>query len=373
LILLNSTTGTDTRTECNTYTWIDGTVYTASNNTATFNMVGGAANGCDSLVTLDLTLFNSTTGTDIRTECNTYTWIDGIVYVADNNTATFNMVGGAANGCDSLVTLDLTLLNSTTGTDTRTECNSYTWIDGTVYTASNNTATFNMVGGAANGCDSLVTLDLTLLNSATGTETVTECNSYTWIDGNVYSSSNNTATFNMVGGAANGCDSIVTLDLTINGVSDLTTTVNGISITANNSVATYVWLDCESGYAVLPGETAQTFNPIVNGEYAIQLTENGCVDTTDCISIVSVGLISNSLANQFTVFPNPTTGQFTIDIINTIEDLNISLFALNGELIETRSFQNSSSVKFEVNEPAGMYILRISDNKEQSIVKITKE
>jgi hypothetical protein len=63
-------------------------------------------------------------------------------------------------------TPQLYITNSPTGTDTRTECNSYTWMDGINYTASNNSATFNIVGGAANGCDSLVTLDLTISNCA---------------------------------------------------------------------------------------------------------------------------------------------------------------------------------------------------------------
>ena len=54
------------------------------------------------------------------------------------------LLGGAANGCDSIVTLDLTISNSVSGTDTQTACGSYTWIDGNTYTASNNTATFNI-------------------------------------------------------------------------------------------------------------------------------------------------------------------------------------------------------------------------------------
>ena len=119
--------------------------------------------GCDSLVTLDLTI-NSTSGTDIRTECNSLTWINGITYTSNNNTATFNIVGGNSNSCDSLVTLDLTIINSSIGTDTRSACNSLTWINGNTYTSNNNTATHNIVCGATNCCDSLVTLNLTISN-----------------------------------------------------------------------------------------------------------------------------------------------------------------------------------------------------------------
>ena len=248
LTISNSVSGTDTQIACGSYSWIDGNTYTASNNTATFNIPGGAANGCDSLVTLDLTISNAVNGTDTQTACGSYTWIDGNTYTASNNTATFTIVGGATNGCDSIVTLDLTISNSVSGTDTQTACGSYTWIDGNTYTASNSSATFTIAGGAANGCDSLVTLDLTISNSVSGTDTQTACGSYTWIDGNTYTASNNTATFTIVGGATNGCDSIVTLDLTIsNSVSGTDTQtacgsytwIDGNTYTASNSSATF--------------------------------------------------------------------------------------------------------------------------------------
>ncbi|PCI94138.1 MAG: hypothetical protein COB15_14850 [Flavobacteriales bacterium] len=248
LTINNSASSTDTRTECDSLTWIDGITYISNNNNVTFNIVSGASNGCDSLVTLDLTIINSANSTDIRTECDSLTWIDGNTYVSNNNTATFNIVAGASNGCDSLVTLDLTINNSSTSTDTRTECDSITWIDGITYSSINNTATFNIIGGAANLCDSLVTLDLTIINSTTGIDTRTECDSLTWIDGTTYSSSNNTATFNIIGGAANLCDSLVTLDLTIinstTGIDtrtecDSLTWIDGINYNSNNNNATF--------------------------------------------------------------------------------------------------------------------------------------
>ena len=63
---------------------------------------------------------------------------------------------------------------------------------GTTYTSSNNSATVVLSNAA--GCDSTVTLDLTITNSNTGTDVITSCDSYTWIDGNTYTSSNNSAT-----------------------------------------------------------------------------------------------------------------------------------------------------------------------------------
>ena len=71
--------GTDVLSSCTPITWIDGNTYTSSNNTATYTIIGGAANGCDSTVNLDLTISNAVYGTDIQVACETFTWIDGMI------------------------------------------------------------------------------------------------------------------------------------------------------------------------------------------------------------------------------------------------------------------------------------------------------
>jgi len=85
-------------------------------------------------------------------------------------------------------------------------------LDGNTYNASNNSATF-IIDNAA-GCDSIVTLNLTITSPTNAIDMQTACVSYTWIDGNTYTTSNNTAIY-IIDNAA-GCDSIVTLNLTIN-------------------------------------------------------------------------------------------------------------------------------------------------------------
>ncbi|MFN9882056.1 MAG: hypothetical protein ACK53R_01640, partial [Bacteroidota bacterium] len=227
LTINNTLTGTDVQTHCNSYTWIDGNTYTSSTNTPTYTIT--LPNGCDSIVTLDLTINNTLSGTDVQTHCNSYTWIDGVTYSASTNTPTFTIT--LPNGCDSIVTLDLTINNTLTGTDVQTHCNTYTWIDGNTYTSSTNTPTFTIT--LPNGCDSIVTLDLTINNTLSGTDVQTHCNSYTWIDGNTYTSSTNTPTFTIT--LPNGCDSIVTLDLTINN------TLSGTDVQTHCN--TYTWID----------------------------------------------------------------------------------------------------------------------------------
>jgi PDZ domain-containing secreted protein len=113
-------------TACDSLTWIDGVTYLTSNNTATYTLTNKV--GCDSLVTIDLIINNSSSATDVINAIDSLTWIDGVTYSTSNNTATYNLTN--AVGCDSLVTIDLIINNSSSGNDVQTARNSITWIDG---------------------------------------------------------------------------------------------------------------------------------------------------------------------------------------------------------------------------------------------------
>ena len=197
----------DNVTVCDSTTWIDGVTYYSSTYNPTY-ILGSNSRGCDSVMRLNLTVNYSNTGTETLTECNSYTWIDGNTYTSSTNTPTYTLTNTA--GCDSVVTLDLTIYNSDLVTETLTACDSYLWYANN-YDSS---GTYNKVLTNIQGCDSSVTLNLTILNSSTGTATQNACNSYTWIDGNTYTSSTNTPTYTLTNAA--GCDSIVTLNLSIN-------------------------------------------------------------------------------------------------------------------------------------------------------------
>src|SRR5690606_24591537 len=116
-----------------------------------------------------------------------------------------------AQGCDSIVTLNLTVLPALTSTVYDTICQGQTYtFNGNTYSSSQSiTATFSNAGG----CDSIVTLNLTVLPALTNTlyDTICQGQTYTF-NGNTYSSTQTvTATFSSTG----GCDSIVTLNLTV--------------------------------------------------------------------------------------------------------------------------------------------------------------
>jgi hypothetical protein len=59
----------------------------------------------------------------------------------------------------------------------------------------------------------------------------------------------------------------------------------GSLLTADQSGATYQWLDCDNNYAVINGETNQSYTPAITGNYAVEVTLNGCVDTSTCFLV----------------------------------------------------------------------------------------
>ncbi|MDB4090930.1 SBBP repeat-containing protein [Crocinitomicaceae bacterium] len=368
LTIKNSTAGTDTQVGCDSYTWpLNSTTYTYTTNTPTATLTNAA--GCDSIVTLNLTINNSTAGTDTQVACDSYTWpLNSTTYTNSTNPPTATLTNAA--GCDSIVTLNLTINNSNSGTDTQVACDAYTWpLNSTTYTNSTNTPTITLTNAA--GCDSIVTLNLTINNSNTGTDTQVACDSYTWpLNSTTYTNSTNAPTVTLTNAA--GCDSIVTLNLTVNSVSDNTTTLSSNTIQANNSGASYMWLNCDDNYTVISGETNQSYTPTANGNYAVELIENGCVDTSACVAITTIGIIENDFGKELLVYPNPTEGNFSIDLGADYSTVSISISDINGKLIRFEKYVQAQVISLSIKEPNGVYLLTINSGDKTAVIRLIK-
>ena len=144
---------------------------------------------------------------DEQNACDSYTWIDGNTYTSNNNSATYNLPN--VDGCDSTIVLDLTINNSYLETDFQSACDSYTWVDGNTYTSNNNSATIEYT--TVNGCDSTITLDLVINQNTSSSITETAIDSYT-LNGVTYDT---TGIYSQTINNSAGCDSTITLNLTI--------------------------------------------------------------------------------------------------------------------------------------------------------------
>jgi hypothetical protein len=239
-----------------------------------------------------------------------------------------------------------------------TICNSDSIIiNGTAYNASNPSGTevFSNIG--PNNCDSIVTVSLNVLPLKTGSETSTICNSDSiTVNGTIYNAANPSGTeiFGNIG--PYNCDSIVTISLNVLPAIDISTTLSGITLSSNQSGATYQWLDCNNNYAPIAGETNQSFTTITSGNYAVEVTQNNCTDTSDCESVTIVGL-QETKKSELLLYPNPTTGILTIEGVEGIA----TIYDIYGRLVLTA---NTKTLDIS-NAAMGIYFVRVVDEQEK--------
>ena len=353
------TNSTITETACNSYTSPSGNHVWTSSNTY-MDTITNTAN-CDSIITINLTVFNSTTSTMTVTACDSFTSPSGNYIWTSSNTY-LDTIPNASN-CDSIITINLTVNNSSQFTDVISACNPIAWIDGNTYSTSNNTATHTLLN--ATGCDSIVTLDFTLLQASSSTDLISSCSPITWIDGITYNQSTTSPVYTMSN--SQGCDSVITLDLTILGP-DTSVIRNYLTLTAQASNATYQWIDCDNG--VITGETNASFTATVNGNYQVEVTENGCVDTSACIAIANVGVQEAELIGV-SLYPNPT-----VEVLNINKGSNNSLEIIITNSAGVTVYQSSSKDQITTINMAkmasGIYMVILKNEIGMKIEKVVR-
>jgi len=97
----------------------------------------------------------------------TYTWTNGAttptINVSPTTTTTYTCTV-TTNGVSCSSNYTITVNNSSASTNIVNAFDSFTWLDGNTYTASNNTATYTTTNAA--GCDSVISLNLTITPSS---------------------------------------------------------------------------------------------------------------------------------------------------------------------------------------------------------------
>lgn len=158
---------------------------------------------------------------------------------------------------------------------------------------------------------------------------------------------------------------------TVNPLPSVTITQNGITLTANQSSATYQWLDCNNSNQPILGETNQSFTAIGNGDYAVVVTMGGCIDTSACVNITGVGFTEIEMPT-FALFPNPTTDFVTLQIDQNFTLANIEIINTLGQVIFANQ-TNDRLTKISMPSESGIYFVRVEIDGVTSIHKIIKE
>ncbi len=337
------------------YTWTTSGMY--------YDTIPNAV-GCDSLLTIDLTInypsadtFSIAACTDYTSPSGNYTWTTSGMY--------YDTIPNAI-GCDSLLTIDLTINNPSADTFAIVECDQYISPSGN-YTWTTSGTYYDTISNAS-GCDSLMTIDLTILLSSTSTIDTIVCGDYTAPDNTVYSTSGQyIATIpNAV-----GCDSVITINYTNNDI-QVTISVSGITLTANAvNGSTYQWIDCANSNPIA-GATNQTFTPTANGSYAVQVDNATCSTTSSCSSITTIGLQENESMADIHVFPNPVSTNLTIS--NTgLKNLTLEVYDNAGKLMLTTHSSEAVILLNMEQLVSGIYLVKAISTEGQQTYRIMRD
>ena len=198
------------------------------------------------------------------------------ILVQPSTTSTYTVdVTSGSTTCQSDVTISVNQRDFVTVDSTA--CTSIEWKGSTILTSG----TYYDTLQNAVGCDSIVTLNLTINQTSLILDTHEACDTFTWIDGNTYTADNSSATYTLTNAA--GCDSVVVLDLTIH-TSPTVSLGNDTTICDGNTLT----LDAGSGYNYLwsDASTGQTLDVTTFGNYDVTISDNNNCTATDQINVL---------------------------------------------------------------------------------------
>ncbi|HLP51142.1 MAG TPA: T9SS type A sorting domain-containing protein, partial [Chitinophagales bacterium] len=270
----------------------------------------------------------------------------------------------AANGCDSIITLSLTVNPAIVTQLSQTICNGKAFnFNGQTLTAS---GVYNDTLASVAGCDSVVVLSLQLLQTYTDSSSAAVCQGevYNFYGRNLTTSGVYRDTLSTV----NGCDSIQVLSLTVHPLPVAVVTITGNDTLRTSGYAKYQWL---LNNVKLNADTNQMLIATVNGSYSVLVTDSsGCSDTSAAVSVTGVGIAEATVLN-LVVYPNPTEGRVTIQADNTGDNTLLELRDDLGRLLYTQQVTgNTLRHQLDISTYAtGVYLLTVKSNGHALAVK----
>ncbi len=238
--------------------------------------------GCDSVVISNLTLLNNISFTQNLIICS-----ETSVMVGNNaytTSGTYMDTFVTTNGCDSVVTTNLTVLASNTSAQSHIICmGDSVIVGGVVYYYL---GLYTNIQTAANGCDSIITVYLSIFPNNINSQYFSICEGDSVLVGNSIYTAAGSYTDTLMG--LNGCDSIVNTTITIAPAFLVTIGNNGSILLANpSSLPNYLWSN---------GDTTTTISPTTNGLYwVVAINSNGCISDT---AFFEVEFITTSITDE---------------------------------------------------------------------------
>ncbi len=138
-------------------------------------------------------------------------------------------------------------------------------------------------------------------------------------------------------------------------------------ITSLASGVNYQWLDCDSGWMPISGETGQVYTAQQDGSYAVMITGWHCCDTSSCVSIFNAGTGDTEPLPVCSILPNPSDGRF---FLHLTEAAQLEVFSINGTQLLKIDFAAGKHYLDLKETGAGICILRVTTVSSAEIRKL---
>ncbi len=301
---------------------------------------------------------------------DSYSIFENNVLVQNNTIGSFTLNPNATTIYDVMVekntcvgptgTITVQVVSEYTDTLNETFCTGDPFnFNGTLLSASGQYADTLTASG---GCDSIIVLNLTELSPSNFFITEDICSGETYTFGGQTLTTSGIYTDILTNAA--GCDSTVTLDLTV-GI-DLSITSSGgiLTVGASEPNTTYQWINCDNNTPI-PGETAQSFDALslgITGNYAVLVTRGNCSEQSPCMMIDFTG-IESFIDADISIYPNPVVDMLWVDV-NYESDISYMIYDLGGKHVQHGSLNKTTPHQINVNHlESGTYIIAFkSDN-----------
>lgn len=282
--------------------------------------------------------------------CSSFTAPSGAVFTSSGLYT--DTITNAA-GCDSIITINLIVNQPTTSSLTMNSCGPYTAPSGAIFTSG---GVYNDTISNAAGCDSIITINLTVNQPTTSSLNTTSCGPYTAPSGAVFTIS---GTYTDTISNAAGCDSVITINLTVNSINAQITQSAGYTLNCAQGGATYQWVDCGDNYSPVAGATGQSFNPTLEGNYAVIITLGSCSDTSNCLMVLFSGLDETDDAS-LQLAPNPVKTSVVLTTQHPVKQAGIRLMSLSGQTLLRQNNLEGSSFTIDLSGISeGIYIVEL--------------
>ena len=266
-------------------------------------------------------------------------------------------------------------------------------VNGSWSPAINNTAstTYTFIPNVGQSATA-TTLTINIKQPSASTDIKSACISYQWINGITYTQSTNSPTFVLTN--ALGCDSVVTLNLTISPLSidvqPLSETVvenSEVIFTVNSNTfgASYQW-QTNTGNGFVNITNGGQYSGSTNDTLIVSaITSNNdnqlfrcivstatCSSTSDVATLfVEVVLGIDALTNNVSIYPNPTADNIIIKANSELLGNNYQVYNSTGILILSGNIHSDLQMISLQEFPIGMYLLTL-ENKLNKSIKIVK-